>query len=342
MTTLKSSQFLPVFSSRPKALITGGNGFVGSHLAERLSELGCDLYLVLRQTSKTDNITDLRYTPVFGDLRDTEFLKDAVSRVDYIFHSAGLVKAPSSQAFMEVNAGATANLVKLAAEHGKNLKRFVYISTQAAAGPCSDKTPRTESDPPNPVSDYGRSKLAGEQAVLDAKDRLPVTIIRPPAVFGQRDTEVLTFFKMAKTGLLLKFGGKENFVSIVYVKDLVEGIIRAAFSDKAIGETFFVNTLDEISQWQAQYMMAEVMKVDIRPLRIPLWLLRFVAPLAEKFERSQGSSPTISVDKVHELSCQYWLSSSQKARELLDFAPLTSIEDSLRETYNWYQEKRWL
>ena len=100
MTTLKSSQFLPVFSTRPKALITGGNGFVGSHLAERLSELGFDLFLLLRQTSKTDNIADLKTHQSHGDLRDTDFLKETVSQVDYIFHSAGLVKAPSSQVFI--------------------------------------------------------------------------------------------------------------------------------------------------------------------------------------------------------------------------------------------------
>ncbi|MGB5136927.1 MAG: NAD-dependent epimerase/dehydratase family protein, partial [Candidatus Zixiibacteriota bacterium] len=275
-------------------------------------------------------------------LRDCSMLAETISQVDYIFHSAGLVKAPSTQAFMEVNAAGTEKLVKLAADHGKNLKRFLYLSTQAAAGPCIDHTPKTESDPAQPVSDYGRSKLAGERAVLAASDRLPVTIIRPPAVFGPRDTEVLTFFKMVKSGLYFKFGGKESFVSIVYVKDLVEGIVRAALMEQGRGQTYFVNTKDELSQWQAQHMMADIMKVDIRPLRIPLWLLKLLAPFVEKFDRSQGSSPTICADKVNELQCQFWLSSSQKAREQLEYSPLTAIDDSLRETYEWYLENHWL
>lgn len=342
MTVSKSSRFLPHFDRPPKVLVTGANGFVGSHLAERLAEIGCQLYLSLRPTSKIDNIQHLNYTPVTLDLADSNSLDDACSDVDYIFHSAGLVKAPTLQRFMDVNVGGTEKLLKFASEHCKNLKRFVYISTQAVMGPSPGKTHKIESATPQPVSQYGQSKLAGEQVVLAMKDTMPITIVRPPAVFGPRDTEVLTFFKFVRSGILLKFGGVESFVSIVYVKDLVDGIIRAAFKEQGIGEIFHINTLDELSQWQAQYMMADAMKVDIRPLRVPLWLLRTVAPMMERIDLKQGNNPTLTADKARELSFPYWLTSSHKARERLDFEPIMPIEESLKETYEWYVAKRWI
>ncbi len=342
MTISKSSQFSPVFASRPRVLVTGATGFVGSHLAERLAALKCDLYLLLRETSRTTHIAHLPYTPVMADLRRENQLAEVIGKMDYIFHSAGLVKADSLDEFLRVNAGGTQQLIDLAVNHGTCLKRFVLISSQAAGGPSPTLKPKTEAEDSPPVSDYGKSKLAAEQVVLAVKDRVPITIVRPPAVFGPRDTEVLTFFKFVQSGLFLKFGGQESFVSIVYVADLIDGIIRSAMLPEGAGETFNLNSRDELSQWEAQRMMADVMKVEVRPLRIPLWLLRRLAPRMERFDRKFGNSPTLSADKVKELSCPYWTTSSQKARERLGFQPLQPLEDSMLETINWYREKRWL
>ncbi len=342
MAILKSSQFSPSFATPPRILVTGATGFVGSHLAERLAELGCELYLLLRQTSKLDHIAHLNFTPVVSDLRDPAPLTEVIGRVDYVFHSAGLVKAESLDEFMRVNAGGTQSLLDLALKHNPNLKRFVLISSQAAGGPSDGSVLKCENDPAVPVSDYGRSKRAAEEAVLAVSERLPVTIVRPPAVFGPRDTEVLTFFKFVRSGLMLKFGGNESFVSIVYVADLVDGILRSGMMPEGVGEIFHINTQDELSQWQAQRLMAEAMKVEVQPLRIPLWLLRRLAPRMEKLDRKLGNSPMLSVDKVKELSCRYWTTSSDKARQRLGFAPLQSLEVSLRETYDWYWKHKWV
>jgi len=292
---------------------------------------------MLRESSRLDLIENLHYTPIIGSLDNLHSLEQFMPSFDYIFHSAGLIRAKSLDHFMKVNRDGTARLAEMAANHATNLKRFVLISSQAAAGPCIEYKLKTEQDIAVPVSDYGRSKLAGEQVLLDYKDRLPYTIIRPPAVFGPRDTDVFVFFKNVKLGIMLKFGGKEGYVSLVYVKDLVDGIARAAFNESARGQTFFINSVDDISQWEVQNLIAEAIKVDIRPLRLPLPIMSSIASLLGSIEGFP-----LSQDKVRELSHRYWVCSSAKARAILDYEPTVTLLESVRETYQWYCSMGWL
>lgn len=332
-----SSHFIPQFAAKPRVLITGASGFVGSHLAEHLSKLGCELFLLLRETSRLDLIENLHYTPVIGSLDNLKPLERFLPSIDYIFHSAGLIRAKTLAQFMSVNRDGTARLAEMAAHHATNLKRFVLISSQAAIGPCLEHRPKTEADVAVPVSDYGASKLAGEQVLQAYKERLPITIIRPPAIFGPRDTDVFVFFKNVKLGIMLKFGGKEGFVSLVYVRDLVDGISRAAFHERAIGETFQINSVDDISQWEVQRLIAQTIKVDIRPLRLPLPIMQILATSLGWIDAFP-----LSRDKTRELSYRFWVSSSAKAKALLDYEPTHTLPDAIAETYRWYRNKGWL
>jgi len=296
----------------------------------------------LRKTSKLDNIRDLTFEKVYGDLQDPDSLKEAVAGVDYIFHAGGIVRAFDYHQFHRVNGEGTRNLVEAAVEQSDRLKRFIYVSSQAAAGPGKNGEPRVESDRPAPISDYGQSKLSGELAVHKYADQIPVTIIRPPAVFGPRDTDVLQFFQMAEAGWLIKFGGREPFVSVAYVKDVIAGIVAAAQSDKAVGETFFVNTEDRISFWKAQEMISDALRVQTKPLRIPVPILRLAAVLDTNNAKRSKRTPNLTPDKIGELICPNWTCSSAKARELLGYAPQLPLQEALNLTADWYREQRWL
>ncbi len=225
---------------RPLALITGATGFIGSHLAESLLKQGFRVRALVRPTSDLRWIKGLDIEFVSGSLQDNSFLEQAVSGVDYIFHLAGAVKAKDPKDFYLHNTRATMNLARAAMTAAPGLKRFLFASSQAAAGPaeCLEK-PVCERDECRPLSDYGRSKLQAERELMEISGRLPVTIVRPPSVYGPRDTEVLAYFKWVNRGLALLPGFGTRHAHLIYVKDLVDGMMLAAASKSSLGKTYF-------------------------------------------------------------------------------------------------------
>jgi dihydroflavonol-4-reductase len=329
-----------------RALITGASGFVGSTLCEELIRRGYEVQALMRKTSSRANLGEAKIIPVAGDLRDADSLLAAVKGVDVIFHVAGVVAAKSREDFFTANAIGTKNIVEAAKQSGERLKRLVYVSSLAAAGPSRPDRPNLEGDPSKPVSNYGASKLAGEEYVLAAKNELPVTVLRPPAVYGPRDKGVFTFFQMIQRGFLPLLGLENpdpRRYSFVHVDDLVQGIsLAGAAKEIPSGEIFYLSGDGEYSWEQAMRLVAKGMQNKPLPLRLPIPLMRGAGAVCSAISKVSGKALPFSLDKVKEIAAPAWTCSNAKAKKGLKFEPYWDLEKGFAQTAKWYRDNGWL
>jgi nucleoside-diphosphate-sugar epimerase len=319
-----------------KALVTGATGFIGSHLCEELVKRGYKVTCLSRNTSNLKWIENLDVRLIKGDCTIIESLLDTVKDVDYIFHLAGLTKACSRDDFFCINTKGTENLIKVVSERTPKLKRFIYLSSLSAAGPSKNGTPLQENSIPSPVSDYGRSKLGGEKAVLNYNSVLPITILRPPAVYGPRDKDLLVFFKMIKKGIFPDWG--KCYYSLLYVDDLVQGIILSAENGKAEGKIYFLSDNKYYTGKEIAMEISSTLNVRITQLKVPKFIMPFFALIGEKINKKG----IINRDKMKELSHSYWTCDAKKAREELGFIPKVGLKEGIKWTADWYRIHRWL
>lgn len=325
-----------------RVLVTGANGFVGSHLTEALLARGYQVRCMVRRTS---DLTFVQHLPVewaYADVRDAESLHVACQGVDIVCHCAALTRALDQETFLRVNAQGTKALAEGAMAANPNLHRFLYISSQSAAGPSRGAEDfRDESRPPQPLNWYSKSKLAGEQALLSMEDKLPLTIIRPSAIFGPRDRDFFAYFELVKWHLQLQLGRTDRWYSFIYVRDLVDLILRALENGAAVGQTYFgsgpTHTYTELSEAIARAM-------DRRVLRIPLpeSILTPIALGAKIQERLTGRPALLNEQRVRDMRHSFWLCSGEKARRELGFTARYTLEAAIQETANWYRENGWL
>ncbi|TAL25672.1 MAG: NAD(P)-dependent oxidoreductase [Nitrospirae bacterium] len=320
-----------------RAFVTGATGFIGSHLVEELLRRGYSVTCLVRKTSNLHWIEGLDINLVYGDCTEKESLLKAVTGFDYIFHLAGLTKAKKDEDFFSVNTAGTENLIQAVAEKNSNIKRFVYLSSLAATGPCYDGAPVNEDVEPRPVSAYGKSKLEAERIILRHKDIIPLTIIRPPAVYGPRDKDMYIFFRMLKKGIFLHWG--TCYYSLLYVDDLVRGTIISSENNAAEGKIYHISdgriySNDEI----AEAISSAVGTKPVR-LRIP----RIIMPLfAGIGQRLGGKSNIINRDKMKELKHSCWTCDSSRAKDEFGFIPKIGIREGVKWTADWYRIHQWL
>lgn len=321
-----------VFRGLP-VLVTGATGFIGSHLVERLALEGARLRCLVRRTSRLEGLppgVELAY----ADLAAGEGLEEAVRGARLVFHLAGVTKALSAESYYRGNALATA---KLAAALACSEARLVHVSSLAAVGPSPDGSPLNEDAEPRPVSHYGRSKLEAERAVRDSAAASRGVIVRPPVVYGPRDTDVLELLRMAARGWMPVVGDPEARFSVIYVGDLVEGLLAAAACEQAAGRTYFLAHSEAVSWEQFARVAGSHLGRRPRLVRIP-WPAAWAAAVGwEAAARLRRRPAIISRDKVGEARFGAWVCDVTRARQELGFEARTSLEDGLERTLAWYR-----
>jgi nucleoside-diphosphate-sugar epimerase len=327
-----------------RVLVTGASGFLGGHVVERLSARGDKVRALVRKTSKRDVLSKLPNVELFeGSVERADVLVDAVADVDTVVHVAGIVKARNADEFFSVNVGGTANLVEAARRrrNGKRL-RFVCVSSLEASGPSADGTP-VPVDQENPITAYGRSKLAGEKVTLAAKEDLHVVILRPAAIYGPRDREILEVFKSIQRGLLPLVAGGDALGPWVYATDCAEACVRAMEADVPSGRVYFVDDgCGAITQKQlcADAERALGKKALVRA-NLPVGLLMTVARGVEVFGRVTNRPVMLTREKA-DMLLHHWVCSSDATRKELGWEPKVRWEEGVRLAVKWYRDNGWL
>ena len=329
-------------SNRRKVLVTGGTGFVGSHLVDCLVERGSDVRCLVRRSSNLRYLKHPEIELAYGGLDDSTDWDEALADVDIIYHVAGTTFARRAKDYFAVNHQGTEVLLAEALKRRDWIKRLVYISSLAAVGPARDGTPVNEDTLPAPVTPYGRSKLMAEEAVRIVSDLLPITIVRPPAVYGPRDYGIFEFFKAVKGGMFPMIGRRDKRVSLVHARDLVDGIILAGESQTSVGRTYFISSEYDYSMRAVADLMAALMRKRLRVLTIPRPIAYVVAVIAEGAAALMGKPPVLNRDKVTDLSQMGWTCSIERASSELGYSPRVQLEEGLRETIAWYRSEGWL
>jgi len=325
-------------------LVTGGSGFLGSHVVERLARAGRPVRALVRKSSDTSFLRTLPNVELAeGAVEDRASVERALDGVTGIVHAAGLVKAKGPEDFMRVNHGGTENLVQAARARGSAIRRFVLGSSLAALRPSdASGTPVPEDAEPRPVTAYGKSKLAAERAVLAHKDKLSIVILRPPAIYGPRDREILTFFKSIKLGVLPLLGSTQNKLSMIYGSDCAAACVAALDRELVSGSAYHVDdgkvhTLEELIVLAEQAMGK---KARFR-FHLPRRLVETAALGSELYGKATNRAVMLTRDKLHELFEQ-WVCDSSRARRDLGFTPEVSFEDGVQRTMAFYREAGWL
>jgi dihydroflavonol-4-reductase len=329
-------------------LVTGASGFIGGHLVRALIARGCGVSCLARSASHVDALRALGAQIIAGDITNRAEVARAISSssASFVFHLAGLVRAIGPGDYSRVNIGGVEAVAQACSEQADR-PVLVLVSSLAAAGP-SGQRPTMETDTPLPVSNYGQSKLAGEQVAMRYADSLAITVVRPCVVFGAGDRGMYEVFRpIARTGLHVVGASGDTRLSLVAVPDLVDCLLRAAEQGErlipdVLGHGVYFAAAEDVSYAELGTAIARALSKP-RPhmVRLPGWSMRTIGWFGDVTVQIRRRPAWLGSDKIREVLAGSWTCSAAKARQQLGWAPAAPLAQRLHETVQWYRDAQW-
>jgi nucleoside-diphosphate-sugar epimerase/2-polyprenyl-3-methyl-5-hydroxy-6-metoxy-1,4-benzoquinol methylase len=320
-------------------LITGGTGFIGSRLALQCLERGDRVRVLGQENTDAEKqnkqlIEEKGAEVVLGSVKDRLRMSELARDIETIFHLAAAQHEAnvSDQLFYDVNVSGTRNILEAAIATG--VKKFVHGSTIGVYGNLEDKI--DEESPCNPDNIYGKTKLEGEKLVLSFRDRIPVVIIRISETYGPGDRRLLKLFRAVRKKAFLKIGSGKNLHQLIYVDDLIDGMLLAAKSDRADGEIVLLVGTTPISTDEMIDAIAASLNVKLPSFHAPLLPFTIMALIMELVLRPMGIQPPLHRRRMDFFKKSFSFSNS-KASSLLGFMPQHSFKQGVAKTANWYR-----
>jgi nucleoside-diphosphate-sugar epimerase len=328
-----------------KILITGSSGFIGSYLVEEALANNYDVYAGIRKNSSTEYLQDTRIKFIELDFSDKDALNNQISEspyFEYIVHNAGLTKALRKSDYYMTNFQYTRDFVDVLIDQNKVPEKFIYMSSLASYGPGDPTTlePIKISDAQKPVTSYGKSKLEAEK-YISALSEFPYVIIRPTAVYGPREQDLLTVFKLINNHVEFLIGRKKQHFTFLYVKDLAKLVCKVLGSE-IVNKSYFVSDGNVYDGKLLGRTIKDALGKKAISIRVPVSLARFIAACVEGTQYITGKQHILNLDKINELECVNWQCDIRPVMEDFNFKPEYDLTTGIGETTDWYRKNKWL
>lgn len=333
-----------------KILITGASGFIGSFIVEEALSRGYEVWAGVRKTSSLEYLQDARINFIDLNFGNQEKLaaqladcKKEFGGWDYVVHNLGATKVAKSEDFDRINFRFTRNLVDALQQAGITPKKFIYMSSLSVCGPFDEVTmkPIQAGYVPQPNTAYGLSKRKAEVS-LEGLTGFPYVILRPTGVYGPREKDYFLMVKTIKAGFDFGMGSVPQRLSFIYVKDLAH-VVFLAIESPVEGRSYFISDGQTYFAHDFRRLVQLYLpKKLVIPVILPLFVVKTVSLLAEKWAKLSGKASTLNSDKYKIMKQRNWICDISLLQKELGFKPRYDLSKGLAESIQWYKQQNWL